>query len=489
MTYDRNDNIRNFLKHWDFILIDILVLFVSFVLSYWLRHGISDLAASDTFRFQAMTLLFCHLIVCLFSHNYYGILRRKRFDELLAVCRFITETFLLAIISMFLTHRSQAASRLQFAGTFIIYIILDFLLRQFNKRRLKKSCTDESRKKRLVLFTTAALAEQAQGKLYQSDTWRDFTLIRIILIDEVPQPVKMQTEVPASQLNEAVLREISHDWVDEVFILQADNMTFPTKLMSTLLMMGFTVHYSVQAVQNDKWENPEMGNLGGYWVITNRVKFISPGQMLIKRIFDLIAAVIGCIVTGILSLIIGPLIYRADPGPIFFGQTRVGENGHRFKVYKFRSMYMDAETRKTELYDRNQIRDGMMFKIEDDPRIIGSEKKKKDGSPGGIGNFIRNTSIDEFPQFFNVLRGDMSIVGWRPCTLDEWEKYELKHRIRASMKPGITGMWQVSGRSTITNFEEVVRLDRQYIENWSIALDVKIMLKTIAAVIQRKGAR
>ena len=130
-----------------------------------------------------------------------------------------------------------------------------------------------------------------------------------------------------------------------------------------------------------------------------------------------------------------------------------------------------------------------MFKLDDDPRILGSEKRKKNGEPGGIGNFIRNTSLDEFPQFYNVLRGEMSLVGWRPCTLDEWEKYELRHRIRASMKPGITGMWQVSGRSEITDFDEVVRLDREYIENWSLALDLKILLKTVVAVINRKGAK
>ena len=129
-----------------------------------------------------------------------------------------------------------------------------------------------------------------------------------------------------------------------------------------------------------------------------------------------------------------------------------------------------------------------MFKLDDDPRIIGSEKKDKNGRPRGIGNFIRRTSLDEFPQFFNVLRGDMSLVGWRPATLDEWKKYDLQHRIRASMKPGLTGMWQVSGRSTITDFNEVVRLDREYIENWSTALDIKILVKTVWVVLSRHGA-
>lgn len=120
-----------------------------------------------------------------------------------------------------------------------------------------------------------------------------------------------------------------------------------------------------------------------------------------------------------------------------------------------------------------------MFKMDYDPRIIGSEKKDKNGNPKGIGNFIRKTSLDEFPQFWNVLKGDMSLVGTRPPTVDEWEKYELHHRSRMSTKPGITGMWQVSGRSDIIDFEEVVRLDTEYIEHWTIGLDIKILIKTV----------
>jgi lipopolysaccharide/colanic/teichoic acid biosynthesis glycosyltransferase len=130
-----------------------------------------------------------------------------------------------------------------------------------------------------------------------------------------------------------------------------------------------------------------------------------------------------------------------------------------------------------------------MFKLDDDPRIIGSEKKDKHGKPIGVGNFIRNSSLDEFPQFWNVLKGDMSLVGTRPPTVDEWERYHLHHRARMSTKPGITGMWQVNGRSDIEDFEEVVRLDTEYIMNWSYALDIKILFQTVATVLKGKGAR
>ena len=143
-------------------------------------------------------------------------------------------------------------------------------------------------------------------------------------------------------------------------------------------------------------------------------------------------------------------------------------------------MYMDAEERKKELMSQNRVQGGMMFKIENDPRIIGGAK--------GIGNFIRKYSIDEFPQFWNVLKGDMSLVGTRPPTVDEWEKYDLHHRARLSIKPGITGRWQVSGRSEITDFEEVVQLDRDYITDWSIGLDIRTLFKTVWVVFDKKGS-
>ena len=159
-----------------------------------------------------------------------------------------------------------------------------------------------------------------------------------------------------------------------------------------------------------------------------------------------------------------------------FKQKRVGKNGRYFFIYKFRSMYKDAEARKKELMDKNEM-NGLMFKMTDDPRIT------------KVGKFIRKTSIDELPQFFNVLKGDMSLVGTRPPTVDEFKQYEGHHKRRLSMKPGITGLWQVSGRSNIEDFEEVVKLDLQYIDNWCLALDFKILIKTVGVIFFGRGAK
>jgi len=170
------------------------------------------------------------------------------------------------------------------------------------------------------------------------------------------------------------------------------------------------------------------------------------------------------------------MIYLQSPGKVLFSQNRVGKNGRIFKCFKFRSMYMDAEERKKELLIENEM-NGAMFKIKNDPRIT------------KIGKFIRATSIDELPQFFNVLMGDMSLVGTRPPTEDEVEQYDDYHWRRLSIKPGITGLWQVSGRNEISDFEDIVKLDTEYIDSWSIWMDIKLIFKTMKIVFIRAGAR
>ena len=220
-------------------------------------------------------------------------------------------------------------------------------------------------------------------------------------------------------------------------------------------------------------------------VLTSSVRVASSWQVLLKRLMDICGGLVGLLLTGILTIFIGPAIYIASPGPIFFSQIRVGKNGKRFKIYKFRSMYLDAEKRKKDLMDKNEM-NGLMFKMEADPRIIGSGP---DGTRHGLGWFIRKTSLDEFPQFWNVLKGDMSLVGTRPPTEDEWKQYKPYHRARLAVKPGLTGMWQVSGRSDITDFEEVVKLDMKYVKNWCFGMDIKILFKTVFVVLAGAGSK
>lgn len=228
--------------------------------------------------------------------------------------------------------------------------------------------------------------------------------------------------------------------------------------------------------------------MGGTTVLTSSINYATPLQAFVKRVFDIFAGLVGSIMALLIMAIVGPIIKKQSPGPILFSQERVGQNGKHFKMYKIRSMRLDAEEHKKELMEQNRVKDGMMFKLDFDPRIIGNEILPDGTKKTGIGELIRKISLDEFPQFFCVLTGVMSTVGTRPPTLDEYKKYKYHHRARMSVKPGVTGMWQASGRSEITDFEEVVRLDTEYISNWSLSMDLKLILKTIFVVLRHKGA-
>lgn len=191
-----------------------------------------------------------------------------------------------------------------------------------------------------------------------------------------------------------------------------------------------------------------------------------------KRAIDIVGALVGLGITAVLSVPIAIAIYLDNPGPIFFGQTRCSWMGRRFKMWKFRSMVTNAESLKHTV--QNEV-EGPLFKNANDPRIT------------RVGRFLRRTSLDELPQFWNVLKGDMSLVGTRPPTPDEIEKYEVPQWQRLDVKPGMTGEWQVNGRSTVKSFEDVIRLDLKYQENWSLTYDLKLIVKTVLVLLNKKS--
>lgn len=281
---------------------------------------------------------------------------------------------------------------------------------------------------------------------------------------------------------------VCQEWIDEVLVVISEQLPYPEELIDKLTETGVTVHLNLAKITNKTGKRQFVEKVGEYTVLTTSLNYASAGQLLLKRLMDIFGGLVGCIATGIICLFVGPAIYIASPGPIFFSQERVGKNGKKFKMYKFRSMYMDAEERKAELMKENKLGDGKMFKMDFDPRVIGNKVLSDGTHKTGVGDFIRRTSLDEFPQFFNVLKGDMSIVGTRPPLISETNLYEPHHKARLAIKPGITGMWQVSGRSDITDFEEVVRLDKEYIENWNIGLDIKILFKTVMVVVKKDGS-
>jgi exopolysaccharide biosynthesis polyprenyl glycosylphosphotransferase len=196
----------------------------------------------------------------------------------------------------------------------------------------------------------------------------------------------------------------------------------------------------------------------------------------VKRCFDVCCATLFVIIAAPLYIAIALLIRMDSPGSVFYRQTRIGLHGRPFKLWKFRTMVQNAEALQKSLETNNETQDGILFKIKNDPRVT------------PIGKVLRRYSLDELPQLFNVILGEMSLVGPRPLPVRDVEKFAEHHFIRHRVMPGITGLWQVSGRSDITDFEEVLRLDITYIENWSLALDWQILLQTTMVIFKRTGA-
>ena len=264
--------------------------------------------------------------------------------------------------------------------------------------------------------------------------------------------------------------------VDEIYV----NLPSHSNLRETYQMfelLGIPMKINITPIIQEVGANTIVTFQGDNVYLTSAMKIATLRQMIFKRLMDIVLSIIGIILTGIVAILIYPIVRKEAPGPLIFKQTRMGQNGKKFQIYKFRSMYMDAEERKKELMEKNQLSSDLMFKMDNDPRIF------------PFGQKLRDWSLDELPQFINVLKGDMSVVGTRPPTYDEYKKYELHQFKRMQVKPGITGMWQTSGRSNILDFEEVVKLDLKYIEEWSLRLDIKIIFRTILVVLKREGSK
>ena len=467
-------------KHFDFIIIDLLCVQFSYVLAYFFRHGLTNLYEVELYRNMALMIEIADLIVIFMLEQYKGVLRRGYYNEFMSVLKQMI--FIELISSMYLfTIKSGGFSRIVLYLMGAFYLEISYITRVLWKNHLKKKM-EEGGKRSLLIVTTRVSAEDVI-KNVRAENYDMFNISGLVISDsDMTGRTIGGVKVVANMQN--VSKYILKNWVDEVFINMESRMEYPHELVDDLVEMGVVVHFNLYNIENVAGNRHAVERLGNYTVLTSSMNYATNKQAFAKRTLDIAGGIVGCILTGIIFIFIAPVIYISSPGPIFFSQTRVGQNGRRFKIYKFRSMYMDAEERKKELMEQNKM-DGLMFKMDADPRIIGSGK---DGTKKGLGHFLRATSIDEFPNFYSILKGDMSLVGTRPPTMDEYEQYEAHHKSRLATKPGLTGMWQISGRSDMTDFEEIVKLDNEYIMNWSFGLDIKIILKTFLVVIARKGS-
>ena len=375
------------------------------------------------------------------------------------------------VLIAFFWKKLETTSRLLTSYFFCFNIVIMYLSRVLVKVLLRRMYNDDPKKTKGILM----VVEKGQETLL--DTFRSgltYNVIGTLIVDQDQVTGTVDGNEISCTLDKLVNTVVTYQIDDVVFKLPGQGQKALFELITDFEDMGANCHYALD-VPTGARGNATMEMFGEMFMATYTLRTQSTWQLVIKRVMDICGAVVGLILCGIISIFLIPAIKLDSPGPAIFSQIRIGKNGRRFKFYKFRSMYVDAEERKKELMKNNEM-DGLMFKMEDDPRIT------------KVGKFIRKTSLDEFPQFWNVLIGDMSLVGTRPPTEDEFNKYNGHYKRRLMMTPGITGLWQVSGRSSITDFDEVVKLDLEYIDNWSLLGDIKILFKTVISVIKRDGA-
>ena len=480
----RKDSER-WLKHIDFIVLDMICLQLAYVLAYAISGYGFNPYAIIIYRNMAVFLELADLIVIFAYGTMKSVLKRGYYRDFVVTVKHSVMVGALAVLYLFMLQQGQKFSRLALILTIVIYLLLTYLVRELWKKFLRKKMEDGGERK-LLIITSEDAAEQVVVNMKENNYAR-YTLAGVAVIDADWAGKKVHG-VPVVANEETAAMYVCQEWIDEVLIVISEVLPYPSELIEQLTETGVTIHLNLAKITNVPGKKQFVEKVGNYTVLTTSINYASSKQLMLKRLMDIAGGLVGCILTGIICVFVGPAIYIASPGPIFFAQERVGKNGKKFKMYKFRSMYMDAEERKAELMKDNKLGDGKMFKLDFDPRVIGNKILPDGTHKTGIGDFIRRTSLDEFPQFFNVLKGDMSIIGTRPPLISETSLYELHHRARLAIKPGITGMWQVSGRSDITDFEEVVRLDKEYIENWNIGMDIKILFKTVLVVFRKDGS-
>ena len=479
---------------------NLFSIIISFLIAYLSRFGWdpSDVA----FRHLKDSTVFLYLLLSfliVFTFYRYNPITAKRGILRHVKAAFLTNIFMAIIFStiVYTTHISDSIPRLFFGTFFSINFSISFsclflihlIKRQYLEHHTKKTIiiTDNSSLEKAVYDIQKLNSEDCEiiGITSLSGKQADrFYKVKILSSNLKSQPSKdTDSSSKNPELESIKLKELSLSTLEYVKRHQVDLVIFSVNhlvrrkiehLIEAFSEMGIDSLITIDSFAIETLET-KLEDFGTTNVIRLSPRLFTDGELLLKRLMDIAGALVGCFICLIFGLVVAPLIFLEDPGPIIFKQKRVGRNGKFFYIYKFRSMYQDAEAKLQTLKDQNEMQ-GFMFKMKNDPRIT------------KIGKILRKTSIDELPQFFNVLEGSMSLIGTRPPTVDEYNQYSAHHKRRISIKPGITGLWQVSGRSEITDFEEIVRLDCFYIDHWSITGDIKILLKTFAAVFTGKGS-
>ncbi|MBE5929253.1 MAG: sugar transferase [Lachnospiraceae bacterium] len=453
------------------LIIDLFTLIVSYLLAdNFCFYNVKYSEITEV----ALVALCVYTLISVFSSYAYKWINMSLKEELYKIFEKNFCFCCILLIYIFVIRDIKLCSNFHFVMFFVINFVLTFVVHIVVKQILVKSYIKSDYCERVFLITDSSGANDAVRQLIRIKNWY-FKLAGIAIIDK---------DMKGEQINGIDIISDGTDYIHTVLINSFDSVVISNTnfnnehlqhITEQFVAMGVVVHISIPKYDYKIAAGRKLENLGLMGVVTYKKYDYDFWQVVVKKFIDIIGGIVGVFLFGVAMIIVGPLIKLDSKGPILFTQKRIGKNGRRFDIYKFRTMCNDAEAKKKELMSQNEMQ-GSMFKMKDDPRIT------------RIGKFLRKTSIDELPQFINVLKGDMSLVGTRPPTEDEFFNYEPYQRRRVSIKPGITGLWQVSGRSSITDFDDIVKLDCAYIDNWTILKDIKILFKTVWVVLFGRGA-
>jgi exopolysaccharide biosynthesis polyprenyl glycosylphosphotransferase len=457
------------------VLLDVVAIVASFFISFYVRAAIftdAELRAAWQIRsylWFMWTVIPLWIFLLLFERAYFSLERKRAGEVIVPTVKGVFEG-LLVILAVLFFAKIFAKSRLFFiifGGINVALLLLFRWLISFVQGHIFRNppfyhnvLVVGTGKHAVDLDTFFEIHEQwgvkIKGFLNAGDRKASVEKDRII-----------GSFADLSKL----LRSLPIDWV--IFALPAKQNELILEGIKVCKELGVVASCPLSDYFPSAGTNLSLDVYGGIPILSFRTTSVRKWELLIKGILDRLCSFIAIVVLAPFLAFIALLIKLTSKGPVFFKQTRCGINGRKFVFYKFRTMIADAEQRKKGLEHKNPKK--IVFKIADDPRVT------------KVGRFLRKTSIDELPQLFNVLRGDMSFVGPRPPVPEEVVKYEDWQRRRLSMKPGLTCLWQVTGRAEV-DFDEWMKLDLEYIDAWSLALDVKILLRTIPAVISARGA-
>ncbi len=472
---------RNQLMELAVCVADVTVVVFCLTVAGMLRYrSWKMMAYAENLQGMYSVVVVLHVAVFYFLKVYDGFFKRGRYKELFLSFRYNLILIAGAALLGFSLKNEVFTSRLVMGYFFVLNTFMIWIMHLFIRNRERVFRWSHRRVTNLLVVTTGDHFKEILERFHRSKetTWN---IVGLILLDQKAGAEISDIDgipvIPA--MEEFYLEYATQNVVDEVFI-QVDYIQKRERFLKNMILefekMGVVVNLNLDLFDLELTGEKNLYNLEQYHVLAFTSRLFDYRMVLVKRLIDILGALVGLVFTAATGIVLAPFLLLESPGPLIFKQKRVGVNGRFFDFYKFRSMYVDAERQKEKLMDQNEV-EGLMFKMENDPRVT------------KVGAFIRKTSIDELPQFWNVLKGDMSLVGTRPPTVDEYLQYSYYQKRRISFRPGITGLWQISGRSDIKDFDEVVKLDLEYIDNWSLRVDFKIILKTILVVLRGSGAR